>query len=77
MLLTPAFRNMDCEFRGGSARGSVAPATCALFRSHLPDDFTDDSGFALQLLRVFQSFETEYLLGYPLVSMSIRQRSSR
>jgi iron(III) transport system permease protein len=65
MLLTPAFRNMDSTLEE-AARVGGASNLRTLFKVTLPLMITPLVNiFALQLLRVFQSFETEYLLGMP------------
>jgi iron(III) transport system permease protein len=65
MLLTPAFRNMDAALEE-AARVGGASNLRTLFRVTLPLMVSPMIlMFALQLLRVFQSFETEYLLGVP------------
>jgi iron(III) transport system permease protein len=65
MLLTPAFRNMDSTLEE-AARVGGASNLRTLFRITLPLMISPMiMVFALQLLRVFQSFETEYLLGMP------------
>jgi iron(III) transport system permease protein len=65
MLLTPAFRNMDATLEE-AARVGGAGNLRTLFRVTLPLMIAPMvMVFALQLLRVFQSFETEYLLGLP------------
>src|ERR1044071_5467592 len=65
MLLTPAFRNMDSTLEE-AARVGGAGNLRTLFRVTLPLMISPMIlVFALQLLRVFQSFETEYLLGMP------------
>ena len=65
MLLTPAFRNMDSTLEE-AARVGGASNVRTLFRITLPLMISPMIlVFALQLLRVFQSFETEYLLGLP------------
>ena len=65
MLLTPAFRNMDASFEE-AARVGGAGNLRTLFKVTLPLMISPlMTVFALQLLRVFQSFETEYLLGMP------------
>jgi iron(III) transport system permease protein len=65
MLLTPAFRNMDSTLEE-AARVGGASNLRTLFRVTLPLMISPMvMVFALQLLRVFQSFETEYLLGMP------------
>lgn len=65
MLLTPAFRNMDATLEE-AARVGGAGNFRTLFKVTLPLMITPMvMVFALQLLRVFQSFETEYLLGLP------------
>ncbi|MEX0804512.1 MAG: ABC transporter permease subunit [Candidatus Binatia bacterium] len=65
MLLTPAFRNMDATLEE-AARVGGAGNLLTLFKITLPLMISPMIlVFALQLLRVFQSFETEYLLGMP------------
>jgi iron(III) transport system permease protein len=65
MLMTPAFRNMDATLEE-AARVGGAGNLRTLFRVTLPLMISPMiMVFALQLLRVFQSFETEYLLGLP------------
>jgi iron(III) transport system permease protein len=65
MLLTPAFRNMDSTLEE-AARVGGASNLRTLFKVTLPLMVSPMMMvFALQLLRVFQSFETEYLLGMP------------
>ena len=65
MLLTPAFRNMDSTLEE-AARVGGASSLRTLFKVTLPLMISPMMMvFALQLLRVFQSFETEYLLGMP------------
>jgi iron(III) transport system permease protein len=65
MLMTPAFRNMDSTLEE-AARVGGASNLRTLFRITLPLMIAPMMMvFALQLLRVFQSFETEYLLGMP------------
>ena len=65
MLMTPAFRNMDSTFEE-AARVGGASNLRTLFKVTLPLMISPMMMvFALQLLRVFQSFETEYLLGMP------------
>jgi iron(III) transport system permease protein len=65
MLMTPAFRNMDSTLEE-AARVGGASNLRTLFRITLPLMMSPMMMvFALQLLRVFQSFETEYLLGMP------------
>jgi iron(III) transport system permease protein len=65
MLLTPAFRNMDSTLEE-AARVGGASNLRTLFQVTLPLMIPPMiMVFALQLLRVFQSFETEYLLGLP------------
>lgn len=65
MLLTPAFRNMDSALEeaarvgGASNLGTMLKVTLPLMISPMI------LVFALQLLRIFTSFETEYLLGIP------------
>jgi iron(III) transport system permease protein len=65
MLLTPAFRNMDSTLEE-AARVGGATNLLTFFKVTLPLMISPMiMVFALQLLRVFQSFETEYLLGLP------------
>ena len=65
MLLTPAFRNMDSTLEE-AARVGGAGNLRTLFKVTLPLMITPMAlVFALQLMRIFQSFETEYLLGLP------------
>lgn len=65
MLMTPAFRNMDSTLEE-AARVGGASNLATLFKVTLPLMISPMiMVFALQLLRVFQSFETEYLLGVP------------
>lgn len=65
MLLTPAFRNMDATLEE-AARVGGAGNLRTLFKVTLPLMISPMIlVVALQLLRVFQSFETEYLLGVP------------
>ena len=65
MLLTPAFRNMDASLEeaarvgGASNLRTMVRVTIPLMVSPMV------LVFALQTLRVFSSFETEYLLGLP------------
>ena len=65
MLMTPAFRNMDSTLEEAARVGGASNLT-TLLRVTLPLMVSPMiMVFALQLLRVFQSFETEYLLGVP------------
>ncbi len=65
MLLTPAFRNMDASLEE-AARVGGASNLRTMFRVTLPLMISPMIlVFALQLLRVFTSFETEFLLGMP------------
>lgn len=65
MLLTPAFRNMDAAMEE-AARASGASNLRTALKVTLPLMISPMVlVFALQLLRVFQSFETELLLGEP------------
>jgi iron(III) transport system permease protein len=65
MLLTPAFRNMDASMEE-AARVSGASDLRTMLRVTLPLMATPMVlVFALQLLRIFQSFEIEQLLGVP------------
>ena len=65
MLLTPAFRNMDATMEeaarvgGASNLRTMARVTLPLMISPMV------LVFALQMIRIFQSFETEFLLGIP------------
>ena len=66
MLLTPASRNMDATLEE-AARVGGAGNLRTVFKVTLPLMISPMmTVFALQLLRVFQSFETEYLLGMPI-----------
>ena len=66
MLLTPAFRNMDMAMEeaarvgGASNMRTMLRVTTPLMASPII------LVLALQLLRIFQSFETEFLLGRPI-----------
>ena len=66
MLLTPAFRNMDMALEeaarvgGASNLRTMLRVTIPLMASPII------LVLALQLLRIFQSFETEFLLGRPI-----------
>jgi iron(III) transport system permease protein len=65
MLLTPAFRNMDSSLEEG-ARVGGAGNFLTMLRITIPLMMSPMVlVFALQLLRAFTSFETEYLLGLP------------
>jgi iron(III) transport system permease protein len=65
MLLTPAFRNMDAALEEAAKVGGASNLR-TLFKVTLPLMISPMIlVFALQLLRIFQSFETEYLLGLP------------
>lgn len=65
MLLTPAFRNMDASMEE-AARVGGASNVLTMMRITLPLMVSPMAlVFALQLLRIFQSFETELLLGIP------------
>ena len=65
MLLTPAFRNMDAALEEAGRVGGASNLR-TLFKVTLPLMISPIIlVFALQLLRIFQSFETEYLLGMP------------
>jgi len=65
MLMTPAFRNMDASLEE-AARVGGAGNLRTIFKVTLPLMISPMiMVFALQLLRIFQSFETEYLLGVP------------
>ena len=65
MLMTPAFRNMDASMEE-AARVSGASNLFTMLRVTLPLMISPMAlVFALQLLRIFQSFETELLLGVP------------
>jgi iron(III) transport system permease protein len=66
ILLTPAFRNMDAALEE-AARVSGANTMLTAFRVTLPLMISPIMlVFALQLLRVFQQFEIEFLLGTPI-----------
>ena len=66
MLMTPAFRNMDASMEE-AARVSGASTIRTMLRVTLPLMISPMVlVFALQLLRIFQSFETELLLGGPI-----------
>ena len=66
MLLTPAFRNMDAALEeaarvgGASALGTMLRVTVPMMISPIA------LVMALQVMRIFQSFETELLLGVPI-----------
>ena len=65
MLLTPAFRNMDANMEE-AAKVSGASDLRTMLRVTLPLMASPMVlVFALQLLRIFQSFEIEQLLGVP------------
>jgi iron(III) transport system permease protein len=65
MLLTPAFRNMDASMEE-AARVSGASDLRTMLRVTLPLMASPMAlVLALQLLRIFQSFEIEQLLGVP------------
>lgn len=65
MLLTPAFRNMDSALEE-AARVGGASNFKTMFRVTLPLMISPMVlVFALQTLRIFSSFETEFLLGLP------------
>ena len=65
MLLTPAFRNMDASMEE-AARVNGASDLRTMLRVTLPLMASPMVlVFALQLLRIFQSFEIEQLLGVP------------
>ena len=65
MLLTPAFRNMDRTLEE-AGRVSGASDLSTMFRITLPVMASPIVlVFALQLIRVFQGFETEQLIGTP------------
>ena len=66
MLLTPAFRNMDASLEEAS-RVSGASNLRTMLRVTLPVMISPMVlVFAFQLLRIFQSFEIEQLLGTPI-----------
>ena len=66
MLLTPAFRNMDMALEE-AARVSGASTLRTMLRVTVPLMASPIIlVLALQLLRIFQSFETEFLLGRPI-----------
>jgi iron(III) transport system permease protein len=65
MLLTPAFRNMDAAMEE-AARVGGASSIRTMLKVTIPVMVSPIiMVFALQLLRIFQSFETELLLGQP------------
>ncbi len=65
MLLTPAFRNMNASFEE-AARVSGASNLLTMIKVTLPLMVSPMVlVFALQMLRIFQSFEIELLLGLP------------
>ncbi|MGE0652892.1 MAG: ABC transporter permease, partial [Alphaproteobacteria bacterium] len=65
MLLTPAFRNMDAALEE-AGRASGAGNLRTMFRITLPLMISPMVlVFSLQTLRIFSSFETEFLLGLP------------
>ena len=65
ILLTPAFRNMDSAMEEAARVGGASNMRTALMVT-LPLMISPIIlVFALQLLRVFQSFETELILGEP------------
>jgi iron(III) transport system permease protein len=65
MLLTPAFRNMDSALEE-AGRASGAGNLRTMFMITLPLMMSPMVlVFSLQTLRIFSSFETEYLLGLP------------
>ena len=66
MILTPVFRNMDSALEE-AARVGGASNLRTMLRVTLPLMISPIVLlFALQLLRIFQSFETEFLLGRPI-----------
>lgn len=66
MLLTPAFRNMDASLEE-AARVGGAGNLRTMLKVTLPLMISPMMlVLALHLLRMFQSFETEYLLGLPV-----------
>jgi iron(III) transport system permease protein len=65
MLLTPAFRNMDVSLEE-AARVGGSSSVRTMLRITLPLMIAPIAMvFALQLVKIFQSFETELLLGTP------------
>lgn len=65
ILLTPAFRNMDSAMEEAARVGGASNLRTALMVT-LPLMISPIIlVFSLQLLRVFQSFETEFILGEP------------
>ncbi len=65
MLLTPAFRNMDASLEE-AARVGGSSSIRTMLRITLPLMIAPIAMvFALQLVKIFQSFETELLLGTP------------
>lgn len=66
MLLTPAFRNMDMALED-AARVHGSSNIRTMLRVTIPIMISPIVlVLALQLLRIFQSFETEYLIGRPI-----------
>ena len=66
MLLTPAFRNMDAALEE-AGRVAGASSLRTMLRVTIPLMISPVAlVFALQFIRIFQSFEVEYLLGTPI-----------
>ena len=66
MLLTPAFRNMDAAMEE-AARVGGASSVRTMLRVTIPLMISPIAlVFALQLMRMFNSFETELILGVPI-----------
>ncbi len=66
MLLTPAFRNMDAALEE-AARVGGATSLRTMLRITVPMMISPIAlVFALQLVRIFNSFETELVLGLPI-----------
>ena len=66
MILTPIFRNMDAALEE-AARVSGASNLRTMIRVTIPIMISPISIlFALQLMRMFQSFERELILGFPI-----------
>ena len=66
MLLTPAFRNMDAALEE-AARVGGASSLRTMMRVTIPLMISPIAlVFALQLVRIFSSFETELILGFPI-----------
>ena len=65
MLLTPSFRNMDAALEEAARVGGSSNLR-TMFRITIPMMISPIALVsALQIMRIFQSFETEFLLGVP------------